>query len=474
MSSRTLLLFASAALLAGACQALSQGTAAIRAQGEGPPAPTQADVEGAASASTSEGSAETEGIAAAASASDGESDGAEVSSPQQGAAVGPPTLTFRAACRLPEDNPATTGAVPSGMKGGDASTPQRRVLIGALGDILLHVELQKQGLAAKNGFSVIWASVEDLLARPDITYANLETPLAAGVGRDGEELTDPGRVYDGKVYSSYPRFNVHPSLATALVKSGFDVVSTANNHALDRGPLGVDRTISALAHAKLAYTGTRDREHQRAGWHTVIKSGDYRIAFVACTRHVNGREDPEGQVLRCDRQAKELKALIRKLAGDAKIHAVIVTPHWGDEYSHDPNEQQRRWAAEWIESGALAVIGNHPHVLQPWERIIASDGREGIAIYSLGNFASHQPELAKRSTALAVLELRPDGAGRLALTGAGYVPLTVRQDGSSFFVESVERARSPVEIRDHITSILGSGNALPAEGPWRMPLDCRE
>ena len=68
--------------------------------------------------------------------------------------------------------------------------------------------------------------------------------MASGLDRNFNEVPDPGMVYDRVVYSGYPRFNYHPSLAVDLRRSGVDVVSTANNHALDRGPVGVEQLTS--------------------------------------------------------------------------------------------------------------------------------------------------------------------------------------------------------------------------------------
>jgi poly-gamma-glutamate capsule biosynthesis protein CapA/YwtB (metallophosphatase superfamily) len=77
---------------------------------------------------------------------------------------------------------------------------------------------------------------------------------------------------------------------------------------------------------------------------------------------------------------------------------VIVTPHWGKEYRRRADRAQRKLAARLAEAGATAVIGSHPHVLQPGRRSWHADGRETLVVYSLGNFASHQPELPRRSS----------------------------------------------------------------------------
>jgi hypothetical protein len=149
---------------------------------------------------------------------------------------------------------------PDYVKFAGACSAGERITIAFAGDLLLHHELQEQAYASEHGAASLWPDLADLLAEPDLTYLNLEGPLAPGLDRDFVEVRDPGKKFDRINYSSYPRFNYHPSIAADLVAAGIDVVSTANNHALDRGPLGVDRTITALRKAKLPFFG--GRRHQ--------------------------------------------------------------------------------------------------------------------------------------------------------------------------------------------------------------------
>ncbi|MEM6996971.1 MAG: CapA family protein, partial [Myxococcota bacterium] len=176
---------------------------------------------------------------------------------------------------------------------------QREITIAAVGDLLIHRELQRQAFASSQHFRALWSGVESLIAAADVSYANLEGPTAQGIDRWGKERKDPGMVFDNKVYSGYARFNYHPAIVTDLVASGFDIVSTANNHSLDRGPLGVDRTIDALNDAKLPFTGTRKQAGGKAPWHAVTDVQGIAIAWLACTLHTNYQADDFGQVLRC-------------------------------------------------------------------------------------------------------------------------------------------------------------------------------
>ena len=342
----------------------------------------------------------------------------------------------------------------------DACAVQRVVTIGAVGDVLLHHELQKQAFAEPKRYVDLWRDIVDLLQAPDFTWANLEGPAARGIDRKGNEVEDPGPRFDNVVYTGYPRFNYHPSVAEDLLASGVDLVSTANNHAFDRYELGVERTIDALKKAKLPWVGTRKRG-SKAPWHVVTDIEGLRVAWVACTIFTNFHKDKLGQVLYCFKD-DTVETLVRELDADPKIDAVIVTPHWGKEYEPEPGEKQIEYARRWAEAGAVAIIGAHPHVLQPWETLRTTDGRETFVIHSLGNFVSHQRELPRRTTILLYLGLGQRADGKVVPVGARYVPLHVRMEGKMerFYVEAIERAGGPEDARALTVDMYGPHNLM--------------
>lgn len=364
----------------------------------------------------------------------------------------PPAVTRREPASLPDGYLAFTGAC-------EASTSDV-VTIAAIGDVLMHHELQKQAYASKDGFGVLWSGVADILGKTDLSYANLEVPIAEGLTKDGP-AKDPGKSFDNAVYTGYPFFNAHPSLAAALATVGIDVVSTANNHALDRGSEGLVRTLDALDAAKIVHTGTRRTASEP--WHTVTEAKGMRIAWLACTLHTNFGKDDKGQVLHCFKQTKQVLAEVAKLAKLADVDAVIVTPHWGKEYDPVPQTKQRDLAKKLVDAGATAVIGAHPHVLQPWEKLAAADGREAFVHYSLGNFAHHQRSLERRSSIVLVLGLARGGKGAKAtVVGARYVPIHVRMEGDkqAFFVEAIDRVGGPDDARKLVVDMYGAANLL--------------
>jgi Bacterial capsule synthesis protein PGA_cap len=318
--------------------------------------------------------------------------------------------------------------------------PTDRIVMAGVGDLLFHEPLQRQALTPETDYAGYFAAVAPVLTGADITYGNLEGPAAHGVVQGGKDWKDPGRVYDGKVYGTAKGaliFNYHPSVIGALKAAGFSVVSTANNHAADRRALGIDRTIDALTAAGLPHTGTRRRFSGPVGqpsgelagqWSTTVEANGMRVAWLACTFGTNSLPDPHGQVLQCYQHRDVVMAELARLAADPTVSAVVLTPHWGDEGATKPKPSDRLYARAAIEAGATAVIGTHPHVLQPWEQIETSDGRQGLVIYSTGNFLSNQHTTAQRSGIIALLELTRDPAsGKVRLSAAGFVPTWVEK-----------------------------------------------
>ncbi|MDX2094056.1 MAG: CapA family protein [Kofleriaceae bacterium] len=353
--------------------------------------------------------------------------------------------------------------------------PGARTTIAAVGDVLLHGPLQKQAVAkATSGrFTTLWKPIEDLLAQADTTYANFEGPSASGVNAAGRSVTDPGFKFDQVVYASYPQFNYHAYLPVDLKATGFDVVSTANNHSLDRRQLGADRTVESLREAGMPFTGTKSRDDLSAPWHTFTNNNGFKLAWLACTYGTNGLPDPSNQVLGCWEDEATVKEEIRKLKAMPGVDAVIVTPHWGVEYSANPSRDQRQLAYRFLEAGATMVLGSHPHVLQPWEKYKTADGREAFIIYSLGNFVSNQSQLARRSTLLLYVGLTRTASG-VKINGVRYVPMIMNRRNGTMAVEAIDRAGGSADSRRMTVAMFGSENIQDPSKPLEMTPGCAD
>ncbi|CEK12020.1 CapA family protein [Legionella hackeliae] len=326
------------------------------------------------------------------------------------------------------------------------------VHIIAVGDVLLHKPLQKTGM--EKGFSTLWLAVIPQLDNADITYGNLEGPAAEMLDSRGNSTTNIK-----EAYTAFPMFNYPPSLISALKLSGFDVVSTANNHTLDRWGTGIDKTIANLQTNAIAFTGTR-RQNSEDAWFAETTSNNVSIAWLACTQDTNGIADKHRQVLHCYRDKQQVLQLISELA---KTHdAVIVTPHWGVEYQTRPNKAQQALAKEFAEAGALAILGSHPHCVQPFAWLTTQNGRKVFVAYSLGNFISNQGSLKNRSSGLLSLHLEKNENGRISIAKILYQPTFMENRGNQMRLTLVTSKKHPAY--QWLKKVIGEGYLiLPTE-----------
>jgi hypothetical protein len=297
------------------------------------------------------------------------------------------------------------------------------ITIGAVGDFLMHEPFQRKA-ANYHSFIPLWKKWLPYTQGSDIMYGNLETPTAPGLDRQGHETSEPNSAvrFDNVIYTSYELFNLHPQLVSDIKKSGWSIVSTANNHALDRGDRGVEKTIDELNRAGLTYVGTRkkDGNFENEGYRIIEKNG-ISTAWIACTAIYNIR-DTNNLLLGCEKNAALILNLIKSLKN--KVDAIIVTPHWGEEMA-DVNAFQKRFGHELVEAGATAVIGAHPHVLQPLEKVITRDGRETIIAYSMGNFLGFHPHINQKATMMLFVNLVKT-AGITKIRDVQYMPALIR------------------------------------------------
>ena len=324
----------------------------------------------------------------------------------------------------------------------DACAKGQTLTIAAVGDILLHYPLQVVGL--KKGFTSLWEQTLPTFKSADIVYANLEGPIDAGKN----------------VGTGFPLFNYPETLAPALKQSGVTIVSTANNHALDQSAKGIDNTLSQLDKAGVKYVGSRARGSERP-WSAIVEKNNFKIAWIACTAHTNGITDTHNQVLYCFKPKD--RTTILNLVRDLKnqVDAVIVTPHWGEEYNNFPEKNQQAFAKQLLDAGALAVIGSHPHVLQPMEKYITPDKRTTFIAYSLGNFVSYQGTVNQRTSVILLLDLTKTQQGTV-INGMRFVPLFMsnRAGLQQLYVKYLENyAQNPILTRvlpDNVNGITAN------------------
>ena len=308
--------------------------------------------------------------------------------------------------------------------------PQEPIVVHlvAAGDIMSHIPQNKDAyVASTQSYDFNHMIVEPAVQLREADYAvgNLETVFGGGPN-----------------YTGFPTFNTPDALATAVKNAGFDLVSTANNHTRDQGVDAITRTLDVLDENGIAHVGTYRSKEDRDATNGIYVAdiGGISTAFLCYTYGLNGFSLPAGKEYAVNVFNKDYTTNVSDFDYDlvdgdmaaaralnTDLIAVII--HWGVEYQTSPNDYQKRIAKHLVEQGADIILGGHPHVLEPYETITATDTEgnetEGFVIYSFGNFISNQTqyEPATQSTILLDLELTKDPAtGETTVSDVSYTP----------------------------------------------------
>lgn len=305
----------------------------------------------------------------------------------------------------------------------------KKVSFTAIGDIMCHnTQYMDANIDGKYDFSYVFKDIEKYVKDADISIGNLETTFA-GAKRG---------------YSSYPTFNTPEALATDLKELGIDVLSTANNHSLDKGYSGLESTINELDEIGIKHTGTYSSK-EASEEILVLEKNEIKFAFLSYTYGTNGIPVPKGKEY-CINMIDD-KKIVNDLekAKQKNPDVIVVNMHWGIEYQTSPNKEQERLAGLLFENGVDIILGSHPHVLQHMEKreIELKDGnkKEGFIIYSLGNFISGQvKENTKESVILNMNIIKNGKTGKILINDISYLPIHMAKY-NRYKLENVEKTK---------------------------------
>jgi len=190
----------------------------------------------------------------------------------------------------------------------------------------------------------------------------------------------------GYPYEGYPRFSSPDDFAVALKNTGFNMFFTSNNHSFDRGVKGVNRTINVLDSINVDHTGTFINSAQRDSLYPYLKEiKGYKFAFLNYTYGTELPVKTPSVVNSIDTLQIKQDILKARKKGAQCIIAVI---HWGEEYKNYENSFQREHA-QWLANNYIdAVVGMHPHVVQPMKIFYSKNKKRVPVAFSLGNFVS--------------------------------------------------------------------------------------
>ncbi|MFC3420104.1 CapA family protein [Salinicoccus hispanicus] len=289
---------------------------------------------------------------------------------------------------------------------------EKSFTFAATGDVLIHDHLYED-VATESGYDFISRvdEVAPYLKNQDLVFLNQETPIG------GEELR----------LSGYPAFNAPLETADLLEYLNADIVSLANNHALDRSTLGVEKTTEILNEKGIEYVGA-NASAEDAARERVIEVDGIEVGFLAYTYGTNGIPVPQGQEYLVN--FIDMPTILSDMEAlrDA-VDLLVVSMHQGVEYAPLPREDHVIQFEQIAEAGADIVLGHHPHVLQPVDIYEREDGGETIIAYSLANFFSAQQDLQTKLGGIIEFDVRHQvNGGETAINGIRFMPTYVHSN----------------------------------------------
>lgn len=333
----------------------------------------------------------------------------------------------------------------SGNHSGDKKTSSTKeepvtVTIGSAGDIILHDPFIKNPVYRSEGeydYSKCFEEISGIYNSFDYMVVNLETTLA------GKEAG----------YRGYPVFNSPEVIAANLKESGVDMFLQANNHIYDSGKDGFLHTGNYLKDNGYSFTGIRTSEEEDPYLIENIKG--IKVGFINYTyetpysggKAVNANlvDESVAPLLNSfdpadtEKFYAEFESRVKEMR-DKGAQFIIFYPHWGNEYELKQCDYQEEMAQRLCNMGVDAIIGSHPHVVQPVSVITSENGKhEMFCAYSMGNQLSNQrrayiPMMSDGHTEDGIifsLEITRDENGETSLTGVSYIPTWVSMESGS-------------------------------------------
>lgn len=293
-----------------------------------------------------------------------------------------------------------------------ASLQAQSLKIVFAGDLMGHGPQHKAALRADGSYdySPCFRFVKDYIQSADLAILNLEVTLA------------------GPPYTGYPQFSSPDALAVAALDAGFDLFTTANNHCMDRGRSGLERTLYTLSTLSLPPLGTYlDRQQHDSLHPLIVERNGFRLALLTYTYGTNGIPAVSPNIVNLIDTAEMARDL--RVARERGAEFVITLIHWGIEYAVKANTEQEQTARWLLEHGCDAVIGGHPHVVQNFtlDAIPGNDRYPEIVVYSMGNLVSNQRDVNCDGGIMVELNLHKNPNTNTITQDCHYMPYWVHR-----------------------------------------------
>lgn len=269
-----------------------------------------------------------------------------------------------------------------------AATRDKTIRLIASGDELPHDSVNANAATTSGyDYTPFFSNVMSIFSQADIRFCNQEVPSAA---------PDAGPV------SGYPTFNAPTQFAKDLHTVGCNVINLATNHTNDKHQAGIDTTRStweALKPLAVAGANRSTAEQQQISYFTVK---GVKFAFLAYNFYNNDTNVTSYGVNMFD------ETLVKQQLDEAKAAGayILVSMHWGTEYSPTIDDTQVKWAQFLADNGADMVLGTGPHVLEPVQELPKAGGGKTVVWFSLGNLLNTQLDIESLIGGFAVMDFR--------------------------------------------------------------------
>lgn len=304
-----------------------------------------------------------------------------------------------------------------------------------------------------------FVGVQKMFSSIDLMCGNLEGAIAGEeIGYSNGRTDSEGRI----------KFNAPDAFAYNLKSAGFDCVTTANNHAGDCDAQGVINTIETVREAGLLQTGTfRSKEDRETP--LIVEINGIKIGILATTEVINGSSnmsrDEKNAMFSRIQNFDEIEAEIAasKAAG---AEFLLMFAHWDEEYEDRPQRTTRAYAEQLLTAGIDAIIGAHPHVVQPIEYVSVTrpDGSEytGLVAWSLGNFLANMSGECSYGLYLQLtIGKHPDGT--VQIDEAAYMPTYCFAEDIDFGM--TEDKKTNIKTIHQLVPALSDGTKIVAFDP---------
>lgn len=350
-----------------------------------------------------------------------------------------------------KDDKAKKTAQSLSVEGQEDALEEATATILATGDTMLHKPFLESSMYLSSDGSYNFDSIFKFV-KEDFEAADFTT------------ITFEGSFTDDS-YSGYPAFRSPGSFATAFYNNGVDLCLLANNHIYDNSDDGIQKTISYVEQNNLLYTGVRKNTEEKP--YLVQEINGIKVGMInyvfettrnGAPKAINGIPVSEAAApLINSFNSEDLNSFYTEMETNLAAmkedgaEYTIAYMHWGVEYDTSGTDEQREMAQKLCDMGVDAIIGSHPHVIQPVDLLTSTDGTHKTVIaYAIGNQVSNQRQEYMQGYSnyghtedgyMVELTIKRDANGVITLENANFIPIWLYHSsngGAEYYVLSLE------------------------------------